>query len=124
MESKMPKTHTLIVQNRYFELLENGKKTVEARVNKCPYNKIEKGDLIQFQINEDLSKVVLCKVKDKFIYPTFKELLEKEGLKPCLPDALSVDEGVQTYHSFGKYETEVEKYQAVAFRIINLGTRS
>lgn len=105
------------VQKKYFDLIREGKKTVEGRVNQRKYQKIHVGDLVAFNSSELTDPSVLCVVKEKKIYLTFKEMLLTEGVENCLPGTLSLDEAISIYHAFPGYEEKSRHHGVVAFRL-------
>jgi ASC-1-like (ASCH) protein len=51
------------------------------------------------------------------LYQTFKEALQKEGLKKCLPNSQTLEEGIKIYHSFAGYLENESKLMVVALRL-------
>ena len=80
-------SYAFTVQKRYFDLILEGKKTVEGRLNQKKYQKIKIGDLVSFKSSEPTDHSTFCIVREKNIYRTFKDMLEAEGLENCLPEA-------------------------------------
>lgn len=99
----------------WFECIFNGSKTVEGRLNKGDFGKMEIGDEIEFY--NDKSKYTVEVVNVKY-YKTFKEMITKEKLKNVLPtsDITKIKDGVKVYHSFYSPEDE-KKYGIVAIHI-------
>ena len=56
-----------------FESIKSGSKTVEMRLNDERRVGIEKGELIRFT-NVETGEILLVRVLDKSVYPSFKEL--------------------------------------------------
>lgn len=105
---------TMGLQDRWLESIKSGKKTVEGRLGLGRSAHLKSGDVIIF--NHD----AVCKVKSVEKYPTFKDLLEKEGIDKVLPGISSVDEGVKVYREF--YDEPREKeHGAIAIRLSVLG---
>ena len=90
----------------YFTYVKNGQKTIEGRIKKGQYKDIIPGDHIVVH-NESETDNIEVIVKDIRTYNTIKEMLSKENLKKILPDAKSIDHGVQIYGKF--YSNEQEK---------------
>lgn len=105
------------VQKKYLDLIREGKKTVEGRVNQRKYQKIHIGDLVAFKSSELTDPSVLCVVKEKKIYLTFKEMLQTEGVENCLPGVSSLDEALAIYHAFPGYGEKSLSHGVVAFRL-------
>ncbi|KMT15807.1 hypothetical protein BVRB_3g057820 isoform A [Beta vulgaris subsp. vulgaris] len=95
----------LHVQEPYFWLLKDGKKTIEGRCAVGNYNRIQSGDLILF------NKCLMVEVQDVHHYHSFMEMLEAEQLEDVLPGVQTVDEGEQIYRKF--YTEEKEQLNGV-----------
>lgn len=115
-----PSIHEVKIQTRYFDFIQSGEKKVEGKVNKRKYAAIEKGDLLRFQDAADVSRTLLCEVISKAVYPSFREMLQAEGVSLCLPNVKTLEEGIRVYHSFPNYERDSKIFQVVAFRILYL----
>lgn len=83
----------------YFTFVKEGIKTVEGRLNKGKYKEIQPKDHIVVFNNEETKsfEVVVIGVRNYF---SFKELLEKEGLKKVLPNAETLEDGINIYREF------------------------
>lgn len=97
-----------------FGSIRSGSKTVEMRLNDERRVGIEKGDLIRFT-NVETGEILLVRVLDKSVYPSFKELYDSYsktsiGYKEN-EDADPVD--MLTYYS----EESIAKYGALALEI-------
>lgn len=116
----MSARYKISVQNPYFLLIKEGKKTVEGRVHKNKYREMQVGDLIEFQNENDPQQTLLCRIEHKRVYPSFKQMLDQEGVDLCLPGVQSVDKGESIYHGFPSYPEGAMEFGVVAFRIFNL----
>ena len=97
-----------------FGSIRSGLKTVEMRLNDERRVGIEKGDLIRFT-NVETGKILLVRVLEKSVYPSFKELYDSYsktsiGYKEN-EDADSMD--MLTYYS----KESIAKYGALALGI-------
>jgi len=100
----------------WFSLVSLGLKTVEGRKNKGKWTELKVGDTIQW-FNEDfLERKVKTIIKNKRIYPSFKDYLENEGLDKCLPGFSSIEHGLSVYYKYYSKEDEV-LYGVVAFEL-------
>lgn len=104
------KTIELNIQEPYFSYILSGKKTVEGRLNKGKFFDARVGDVLRINGQAEF------KVVTKNIYPTFREMIEKEGLQNVIPDKNTVDEGVEVYYGFYSVGDE-KKYGVVGMRI-------
>jgi ASC-1-like (ASCH) protein len=98
------------VQEPYFGYIVAGKKTVEGRLHKGKFLDVRVGDILN--INGAARYTVL----EKNIYPTFRAMIETEGLDAVIPDKHTVDDGVAVYYKFFTREDE-NTYGVVALKI-------
>lgn len=99
----------------YFTFLKNGQKTIEGRIRREKYAEISAGDLIDVFNNEE-SEYVKVRVKRVTNYRSIREMLTKEPLRKVLPDAESVDQGVEIYKKFYT-EAEEKEFGVVAIEV-------
>ena len=97
-------------QEPYFGYILSGEKTVEGRLNKGKFLEIQVGDILK--VNGSTEFVITS----KNIYKSFKEMIETEGVKNVIPDAVDSDEAVSVYRQFYSVEDEL-KYGVVAIGI-------
>ncbi|HUD00913.1 MAG TPA: hypothetical protein VMR37_01165, partial [Rhabdochlamydiaceae bacterium] len=50
-------------------------------------------------------------------FPTFREMLKKEGLENCLPGMADLEEGVAVYHHFPRYREREKELGVLAIGI-------
>ncbi|KAJ6733925.1 ASCH DOMAIN PROTEIN putative ISOFORM 1-RELATED [Salix koriyanagi] len=93
------------VQEPYFSLLKDGRKTIEGRCATVDYTRIEPGDMIL------VNKILVLKVEDVHRYASFSKMLQAESLEKVLPGVKTVEEGVEIYRKF--YTEEKEKSNGV-----------
>lgn len=96
------KTIEINVQEPYYSFILNGQKTVEGRLNKGKFKDVEVGD--EIVINQESRFKVLA----KNIYPSFREMIEKEGVENVVPDAKSIKDAINAYYKFYSKEDEHE----------------
>ncbi len=108
--------HTLKLYSTYFNLIKNGQKTIEVRLNDEKRQKINAGDTIEFLSAENEYEKLSTKVVAKYYFKTFKEMATTLNSASLGFDSKTVNEIVDVYH--GIYGTENElKYGIVAFKI-------
>lgn len=95
------------VQEPYFSLIAQGKKTIEGRLAKTKFLDLRIDDLVR--INNSL----LTQVKSVRQYPTFKQMLIMEGLFYVLPEINDIDQAEKVYYNFYTPSDESE-YGVVA----------
>ncbi|KAJ6419062.1 hypothetical protein OIU84_029215 [Salix udensis] len=79
------------VQEPYFSLLKDGRKTIEGRCATGDYTRIEPGDLIL------VNKILVLKVEDVHRYASFSKMLQAESLEKVLPGVKTVEEGKPSF---------------------------
>ncbi len=90
----------------YLRAIAEGRKKVEGRLYDEKRQAIRPGDTVIFENR------LMCVVKDVRTYPSFREMLEREGLENVLPGVKDIEEGVKVYRRF--YSEEREKKYGVA----------
>ena len=98
------------LQEEYLRAIAEGRKRIEGRLYDEKRQAIKPGDEIVFE-----NKLV-CVVKDLRVYPSFREMLEREGIENVLPGVESIEEGVRVYRRFYSEEKE-RKYGVVAIEV-------
>ena len=95
----------IYVQNPYYEQMECGEKTVEARPNYPCLRDLVTGTLVEFA-NQYSGRSFLATITSRRVHRDFATMLRKETIKDCLPDRDPDDlqRAVNVYHSF-RHET-------------------
>ena len=95
----------IYVQNPYYEQMECGTKTVEARPNYPCLRDLVPGTLVEFS-NSFSGRSFLATITSRRVHRDFATMLRKESIKDCLPDRDPNDlqRAVNVYHSF-RHET-------------------
>lgn len=99
----------------YFSFVKNGSKTIEGRIRKGCYCFVKPGDHIVVFNNEETESVEVL-VKDVRTYSSFREMFVKEELKKLLPDAGTIEEGMEAYKRFYSDEQQ-KKFGVVAIEV-------
>lgn len=100
----------------YFSFIKEGVKTIEGRLLKGLYQELKIGDEIQVYNNEE-TESVLVKVLALRKYTSFQEMLEKEESKKILPDADSIEQGLEIYRKFYSPEQE-NQFGVLAIEVV------
>ena len=81
------------------ELIKNGKKRIELRINKGIFREIKKGDKLWFSHYSDLSDTIEKEVIKVIKYNSFRECLEDniETLKMINPLSGSIEQSLDIY---------------------------
>jgi ASC-1-like (ASCH) protein len=112
---------SLKIDREYFYDIENGKKTVEGRVLKDKYKKINIDSIIKFVNRGDEKEKILCKVTKIEKFENFAEMINNVGIKKLLPSISLGEIGVEIYRSFGNYRNEEKEFDVVAFFLEKVG---
>lgn len=113
----------LSIQDKYFKLLQQGRKTVEGRVNMPDMRQVQARDRLLFVTPKQHS--LMCKVQRVTTYSNFSQMLVAEGVGNMLP-GLHVTSGaandllakaVALYRHFPGYAKQVKRYGALAFAV-------
>lgn len=103
--------HYFNVEKKWADLIMNGLKTKEGRLNKEKFQNLKVGDLICWNNNFH------SKIKALRTYPNFYLFLKEENLETCLPGVLSLDEGVEcVYYKYYSKEDE-NKYGVLCIEV-------
>jgi len=98
------------LQPQYLKAIAEGRKRVEGRLYDEKRQGIKPGDMIIFE------NQLIAVVKDVRVYPSFREMLEREGVENVLPGVESIEEAVKVYRRFYSEEKE-KKYGVVAIEV-------
>jgi len=109
----------IYVQNPYYEQMECGEKTVEARPNYKCLQDLVPGTLVKFS-NRYSGRSFLATITTRRVHRNFATMLRAESIKDCLPDRDPHDlqRAVNVYHSFrnGTYSFIARKHGVVSLR--------
>ena len=98
-------THKMNVQQPWFDLMKQGKKTVEGRLNRGKFKSLQIGNIIEWTNKQHTFKLKIVGIRK---YKTFKEMLEKEGLGKVLPTKNNIKDGIAVYRQFYSEKDEIE----------------
>ena len=95
----------IYVQNPYYDQMECGSKTVEARPNYPCLRDLVPGTLVEFA-NRFSGRSFLAKITSRRVHRDFATMLRAETIKDCLPDRDPHDlqRAVNVYHAL-RHET-------------------
>ena len=108
--------HEMKLRSIYFDMIKNGKKIYEGRLNDEKRQLIDVGDVITFKRESEPKDSFNAVVKDLVYFDSFEEMagtlpLEKVGFIKETPK-----EVVAIYHQFYSIEEE-KKYGVVAIKV-------
>lgn len=105
--------HKYHLKELAFTLIKEGKKTIEGRLNKNSFKKIEVNDIINF-INKDDN--IYVKVVDIKKYSSFLDMLKSEDINKVTPLSNSIEESLNIYRNCYSENAE-NKYGVLAINI-------
>lgn len=108
--------YRIVVQDHWWRLIGYGYKTVEARLNRGLHSDVEIGDRFQI-INGTSGEILTGEIHDVLLYPTFRDMLENEGIDNVTPGINTVEEAVNIYLSIPGYRDE-ERLGVIAIRLL------
>ena len=113
----------IYVTSPFYEQMEGGWKTVEARPNYPSFRDIQPDTTVEF-CNRYSGASFTARITRRRVHRDFATMLRKETIHDCLPDHDPDDlqRAVNTYHSFREetYKYIAKKYGVVSFRFTNL----
>ena len=98
------------LDDHYFDLVSLGRKTIEGRLNKfgTKWGSIAYGDIITFSRKSVPHQKIKCRIVWVHIYPTFRVLLEQEGLRRIFPGVVSIEDGVRLYEKWYPLDEQIK----------------
>lgn len=99
----------------YFDFIKNKLKLYETRIFDAKRREIKLLDRVKFVDRGDKKRTFEAVITELSYFNTFKEAIETVGIKKVLPNARTLKEGVDLYHSFphgegGNYKDAARKY--------------
>ena len=98
------------VQEPYYTYIVNGQKTVESRLNKGKFSRMQVSDYLLINNGSKF------KVERKTNYDSFLEMVKAEGAENVVPDKKEIEEAANVYYKFFTKEQERE-FGVVAIEI-------
>lgn len=108
--------HEMKLRAKYFNLIKQGKKNYEVRLNDEKRKLINVGDVITFKKESELNESFNVVVKDLIYFNSFEKMANTLPLEKVGFETEMADEVVNTYHQFYTIENEKE-YGVVAIKI-------
>ena len=110
------KNHVMGLQKEYYNRVYCKEKIYEARLNDEKRKKIKIGDIITFSMDPDRKESFNVLVINKFVFSSFKEMVDKLELKKLGFVNKKRNEVASIYHSFYPVDQE-NKYGVVVFEV-------
>lgn len=109
----------------YVNMIQRGTKTIEGRINIGAFARMSAGQTIRFFYQQNVNDDVRCEITRINRYSSFAEMLQKEGVAPCLPDIAErggdiLARGIALYSSIPGYEERAKQFGVVALHLRKL----
>lgn len=108
--------YVINLQPVYWDMINSGLKTIEARVNIGKHSEVNKGNTIVL-VNENTKDVIIRSVKYVKYYDNFDKLLVNEGTRNVLPNCNSLEECIKVYKSIYRDTKVIKENGVVAIKI-------
>ena len=113
----------IFVRSPFYEQMECGEKTVEARPNYPCFQDVQPGTIVEFR-NRISDTSFTARITSRRVHRDFVTMLRKETIHDCLPDhdPEALQRAVNTYHSFRQetYKFIAKKHGVLSLRFTNL----
>jgi ASC-1-like (ASCH) protein len=99
----------------YFDFIKNGEKIYETRVYDTKRREIKLLDRVKFVDRGNSKRSFDAVITELSYFNDFKQAIETVGIKKVLPNARTLKEGIELYHSFphgegGTFKDGAKKY--------------
>ena len=103
--------HSMNLDTIYFDYILNGIKLYETRVYDEKRQKINLLDVIEFS-DRGSNRTFEAKITGLSWYSNFRDAISEVGVRKVLPNARSLDDGINIYEAFdnGNYKKNAKKY--------------
>ncbi len=108
--------HNMKLREKYFNMIKDGEKIYEIRLNDEKRQLIDVGDIIVFKKEPNLIEKIDTIVKDLIYFNSFKEMAKTLPLDKLGFSKESVEEVVDIYHEFYTVVDEA-KYGVLAIKV-------
>jgi ASC-1-like (ASCH) protein len=110
--------HSMKFKEPHFTNVLIGKKIYELRINDEKRQKMNIGDNIIINNNDNLNKKYQIVITDKHFYNNFESAIRDSGIKKILPNVKSIKKGIELYEKFPGYIEGAKKYGIVRFSVV------
>ncbi|SCZ11785.1 ASCH domain-containing protein [Alkaliphilus peptidifermentans] len=100
--------HQMGLYGKYFEIIKDGKKKVEVRLNDEKRRKINVGDTIEFINASDLNEILKVQVVELRKFVTFKDMYESIPFKDFGCEGWTIKEMLEKTYEIYTLEQEKE----------------
>ena len=111
--------HVMKLRPTYFDMIADGTKIYEIRLNDEKRQLVQVGDIITFQREPELAQTCTTIVTELLHFDTFNQMASKLPLAKVGFANMTPDEVVEIYHQFYTPENE-QKYGVLAIKVENI----
>lgn len=104
----------------YFNYIKDGKKLYETRVYDKKRQQIKLLETVEFSDRNDKNRTFKAVITELSYHKNFKEAIEEVGVKKVLPNAKSLQDGVEIYNSFEGGEGLTFKEAAKKYGVLRM----
>lgn len=104
----------MTLKDVYIQQINQRSKTIEGRIDSGVFANLLPGSRMRFYSNRS---EVFCLITKVIKYKTFKELLEGEGFRMCIPTARSLDAAAGEYAAIPGYPEREKNFGVVALEL-------
>ena len=109
-----PRELALMIQPHYYDLIKNGRKTVEGRL--MGLNKVlQQGEILVMRCRDPARPDLRLTITRCERHASFLDLLSTVGFQQCIPDASCIEAAEAVYHSFPGYKLKEREVGVVAY---------
>jgi ASC-1-like (ASCH) protein len=109
-----PRSTSCPIMKKYLTYIQQGRKTVEGRINSGMFARLRVGETLVF-MNQDLR--VPCKITKINQYATFADMLRNDGVPACLPDVTDLNQAIDIYRKIPGYAQKEAQFGVLAIHI-------
>jgi ASC-1-like (ASCH) protein len=109
------KLHCCKLQQRYYDLVKDGKKKFELRANDLKRQNMKVGDVIMFE--SENKEFMLKEIEARYEGDSLEEMIRMIGVEFLLPGIRTVKEGLKIYEAFSGYKDKGREYNIVVFKL-------
>ena len=112
------------IQMKYIKAICSGAKIYESRANSEKYDEFTPGKIVRWiSVEEDQPiNYVTTRITERQDFMSFRQMLLANDYKSYLPDAASLEEAINIYHSFPGYQSRAELRGVISLRIEKIDT--
>ena len=102
------------LENKYYNQIKNGSKTVELRLYDDKRKLLKKNDKIQFK-NKLNNDTIIIEIDKLIIFESFRNALEEVGVDKCIPGS-TLENAVKIYEKIYEEKYRTNKVIAIFIR--------